>query len=133
VAIVMAVASLVVFGILAVAIPAEGAFGWGVLDRVLLVAFALAVAAFLYRYAALRAIPSRTGLRVVNLLQSHDLEWAQIIQVGFSGGAPWVVLELSDTEEVAVMAIQRADGEFGRAEASRLSALVAHHSTRPPA
>lgn len=128
----MALASLAVFGVLAVAIPAGGAFGWGVLDRVLLVAFALAVAGFLYRYAALRALPSRTGLQVVNLLRSHDLEWAQIAQVGFSGGAPWVVLELTDTEEIAVMAIQRADGEFARSEASRLAALVAHHSTGPP-
>jgi hypothetical protein len=66
---------------------------------------------------------------VVNLLRTHDLEWAQVLRVGFSGGAPWVVLELTDTEEVAVMAIQRADGDHGRVEAARLAALVAHHST----
>lgn len=128
VALVCAVAFVLAFGYLAVAVPAEGTFGWGVWDRVLLVLFALAVAAFLYRYAALRAIPSREGLRVVNLLQRHDLEWAEIASVGFSGGMPWVVLELTDTEEVAVMAIQRADAEFGRAEARRLSALVVHHT-----
>lgn len=128
VALVCAVAFVLAFGYLAVVIPAEGTFGWGLWDRVVLVLFALVVAGGLYRYAALRAIPSAAGLRVVNLVQRHDLEWAQIASVGFSGGMPWVVLELTDTEEVAVMAIQRADGDFGRAEAGRLSALVAHHT-----
>lgn len=123
--------TLGVFVVLAVVIPEAGRFGWGVLDRVLLVGFGLAAAAGIYRYAVLRAIPTPDGLRVVNLVRSHQLEWAQIMRVGFSGGAPWVVLELTDTEEVAVMAIQRADGEFGRAEAARLSALVEHHSVSP--
>ncbi|NLG21650.1 MAG: PH domain-containing protein [Actinomycetales bacterium] len=75
-----------------------------------------------------RAVPDRTGLRVVNLVHSQELEWAQVVRVSFGGGSPWVVLELSDTEELAVMGIQRADGAFGRAEAARLAALVEHHS-----
>lgn len=129
VALAAAVVTLVVLGGLAVLLPAEGATGWGIADRVLLLLFALAVAAFLLRYAALRAVPTPEGLRVVNLIRTHQLEWAEVLRVGgFSGGAPWVVLELTDTEEVPVMAIQRADGEFGRREAARLSALVAHHT-----
>ncbi len=129
VALAAAVVTLVVLGGLAVLLPAEGATGWGFADRALLLLFALAVAAFLLRYAALRAVPSPEGLRVVNLLRTHQLQWAQVLRVGaLSGGAPWVVLELTDTEEVPVMAIQRADGEFGRREAARLSALVAHHT-----
>lgn len=126
---VAALACLAAFGALAVLVPAGGQVGWGPVDRVLLAGFGAAVAAFLWRYAVLRAIPSATGLRVVNLVRTHDLEWAQVLRVGFSGGAPWVVLELTDTEEVAVMAIQRADGDHGRVEAARLAALVAHHST----
>jgi hypothetical protein len=38
-----------------------------------------------------------------------------------------VTLELDDTDEVAVMAIQRADGDHARAEARRLAAIVARH------
>jgi hypothetical protein len=37
---------------------------------------------------------------------------------------PWVVLDLSDGGTLAVMAVQRADGERGMAEARRLQALV---------
>lgn len=124
-----ALALLVVLGGLAVLVPGGGVRGWSAVDRVLLLVLALAIAAFLARYAALRAVPTREGLRVVNLVRSHELEWAQVLRVqGLAGGAPWVVLELTDTEELPVMAIQRADGEFGRREAARLSALVAHHT-----
>lgn len=125
---VSALATVVVFVLVALLLPV----GAGPLDRALIALFGVAVAAFVWRYAQLRAVPTPQGLRVVNLLQRHELEWAQILSVGFSGGAPWVVLELADTEEVAVMAIQRADGERGRQEAARLSALVAHHSGVPP-
>ncbi len=128
---VAALSLLVVFVALAVLIPSGGAHGWDTIDRVLLLGLGVAVAAFLWRYARLRAVPSPAGLRVVNLLRSRDLEWAEILRVGFSGGAPWVVLERTDTDEVPVMAIQRADGAFARAEAARLSALVEHHARAP--
>jgi hypothetical protein len=35
-----------------------------------------------------------------------------------------VTLELDDADTLAVMAVQKADGPWGRAEASRLAALV---------
>lgn len=128
-----AIAVVVVFVVLAVALPSVGIVSWGTPDRVMLGAFGLALALGLTRFTRLRAEPSPQGLRVVNLVQTHDLEWSEVLQVGFSGGAPWAVLELTDTEQVAVMAIQRADGEYGRAEAARLSALVEHHSRGPQA
>src|SRR5690606_4501428 len=90
---VTAVVTVASFVTLAVVIPGEGPFGWGPVDRVLLVLFGLAGAAFVWRYSQLRAIPSPTGLKVVNLVRTHDLEWAQILGVAFSGGAPWAVLE----------------------------------------
>jgi Bacterial PH domain len=46
------------------------------------------------------------------------------MSIQFSGGDPWVTLDLDDTDTVAVMAIQKADGEWGRREASRLAALI---------
>ncbi|MGB3827471.1 MAG: PH domain-containing protein [Ornithinimicrobium sp.] len=127
-----AVACVAVFTGLAVSTPSAGSAGWSVPDRVMTVVLGLVLGALIWRFAVLRAIPTPTGLRVVNLLRRHDLEWATIVNVGFSGGAPWVVLELADTEEVAVMAIQRADGTFAQKEASRLAALVSHHSRPPP-
>ena len=130
---IMAVLSVVVFGLVALLAPAHinAPPELDTLNRVLIFLVGLAMGGFLWRYALIRAIPSPQGLRVVNLVRSRDLEWAQILRVGFAQGGPWAVLELTDTEEVAVMAIQRADGERARREAARLAALIQHHSSGP--
>jgi hypothetical protein len=134
VALTMAVLSLLVFSAGAVSLPGVDPFvgGWGFLDRLMLVSGGVAVAAFLWRFASIRAVPSTRGLVVRNILTTRTLEWAQIVRVQFGGGAPWVSMDLDDTDTVAVMAIQKADGAFGRAEAARLSALVQVHSRPRP-
>jgi len=128
----MAVLSLLIFAGGAISLPrADPLFGgWGVLDRLLLVSCGAAVSALLWRYASIRAVPSPQGLVIRNLVTTRKLEWAQIVRVLFGGGAPWVSVDLDDTDTVAVMAIQKADGAYGRAQAARLSALVQVH-TRP--
>lgn len=131
VAIATAAACAAAFLLLAVLVPTGGAAGWQTRDRVLLVLFGAAITAFLVRYAMLRALPSHDGIDVRNLIHHRHVTWAEVVSVsGVSGGAPWAVLELSDTEQVSVMAIQRSDGPFAHQEVSRLSALVAYH-TRP--
>ncbi len=127
-----AVACVAVFTFLALNTPSGGDVGWSAGDRAMTILVGVALAGLLWRFAALKAIPTTSGLHVVNLLRREDLEWARIVNVGFSGGTPWVVLELSDTEEVAVMAIQRSDGAFATKEAARLAALVSHHTSPPP-
>ena len=59
-----------------------------------------------------------------NLLTTRTVEWSQVVSVQFAGADPWVTLDLADTEALAVMAIQRADGARGRQDAARLAALV---------
>jgi hypothetical protein len=86
----------------------------------------------MWRYASLSAVPSDSGLRVRNLLTTRALDWAEIVEVHLVVGAPWVTLDLDDGDTLAVMAIQKADGSFGRAEASRLAALVAAHAGAEP-
>ena len=89
-----------------------------------------AVAWFLSRFALLDAVPSEHGLRVRNLFVVTEVAWGQVASVRFGGGGPWMTLDLADGDTLAVMAIQRADGEHGTAEASRLATLVALHSPR---
>jgi hypothetical protein len=114
--------------VIAVLLPGTGpvAFQW--YDRLAMVAVGAAVAWFLLKFAFLEAVPSEHGLRVRNLFVVTDVEWAQIVSVRFGGGGPWVTLDLSDGDTLAVMAIQRADGGHGTAEANRLATLVALHS-----
>jgi hypothetical protein len=127
VAIAVAVAQALVLGALAT-VPYGVSSDLSAVDRVGFCLVALAVGWVLARLAMVRAVPTSTGLQVRNIINTQDLEWAQIVDVRFPDGEPWVSLNLSDGDTLAVMAIQRADGDHGRAEAVRLSTLVELHS-----
>jgi len=129
----MSALSVVIFTGGALSMPSADPLsgGWSALDRVFLIGCGLVFAASLWRFALIRAVPSTRGLVIRNLVTTRTLEWAQIVRVQFGGGAPWVSVDLDDTDTVAIMAIQKADGPLGRAEAARLSALVQVHSSPP--
>lgn len=118
------IASLLLFGVLALVVPSTALPGWSALDSWLLFGFGVLVAASMWRFAALRATPSTSGLVVRNVLLTRRVGWAQVSRVRFSGGDPWVVLDLSNGEQLAVMAVQKSDGDFARSESRRLAALV---------
>ena len=109
---------------LVVTIPGE----FGLPD---LLGFALvggAIVWFCYRQATVRVLADEQGVSVRNLMLSRRVEWAQIVSVRFGQGRPWVQLDLADGDTLAVMGIQRADGDFAVAAASRLATLVALHT-----
>ena len=93
-------------------------------NRVAMIVFGLVGAVIAWRFGAVRAIPDPTGLIVVNYAKSRRLDWAEIVTVRFGPNDPWVHLDLADGDVLAVMGIQRADGEHGMAEARRLVALI---------
>lgn len=120
-----AAATLVVFGVIALLLPGPAQGGtWRTGDRIFFAAVGVAIAVLLWRFASIRAVPTRDSLTVRNLFTTRTVAWREIVDVRFSGGDPWVTIALSDTDTVAVMAIQKADSGFGRAEAGRLAALV---------
>ncbi len=122
---VMASVAVVVCTVVAIGMGATGQ--WRLGDQLALVGLGLALAAFLGRYASIKAVPDAVGLRVRNLMLTRTVTWDEILEVRFPDGAPWVTIELDDSDEVAVMAIQRADGQLGRDEAMRLARLVDRH------
>ena len=125
VATVMGVVSLVLFAIVAVLLPTNaGLTTWHPADRALVMGLGVLIALVCWRYATIRAVPTLDGLVVRNLVVTRTVSWSQVIDVEFGGGAPWVTLELDDTDTLAVMAIQRADGASAMAEAQRLAGLV---------
>jgi hypothetical protein len=122
-----AAAQLLVFVVLAIVLPIGGLGGWGVSDSVMLVVLGLLIAWALGRYAALRATPSPSGLVVRNIIVTTTLEWSQVVGVRFTGGDPWLYLDLASGDDIAVMAIQKSDGAFARQEAGRMAALHQAH------
>jgi hypothetical protein len=121
----MAAVAVVVCTVVALGMGAAGE--WAVGDQLALVGLGLGIAAFLGRYASIRAVPDATGLTVRNLMLTRRVTWDEVLEVRFPDGAPWVTLELDDTDELAVMAIQRADGRLARDEAMRLARIVERH------
>ena len=122
----MAVVSVVLFGVLALLFAGPDAGGdWVVADRIMMAVLGVSLAAVLWRWALITAIPDESGLTVHNLVGRRHIRWDEIDDVSFVDGDPWASLHLKDTETVAVMAIQRADGDSARGEAQRLADLVA--------
>ena len=125
--------ALVIFTVGALSLPQGDPLfgGWTIIDRLALELIGVAVAAVMWRFAYHPGRATRVKDIVVrNLFTTRRLSWAQIIRAQFARGAPWVTLDLDDTDTVAVMAIQKADGTISRAEAGRLSALVQVHGER---
>jgi hypothetical protein len=121
---VMAAVSLALFVVLAVLVSGVDEGGWVVADRVMMAVIGVALALVLWRWAAIKAVPDDTGVTVQNLIGQRHIRWDEIRDVTFDDGDPWVSIHLADTETVAVMAIQRADGPTSRVEAQRLADLV---------
>lgn len=123
VTLVLAVAVLVLTGVIAAVLPNAGP-----LDRVGFATVGLLIAWFCWRQATVSAKADDTGVTVRNLMLTRRLEWSEIVSVRFGHGRPWVQLDLADGDTLAVMGIQRADGERAGAEARRLATLVAQHT-----
>ncbi len=119
----LAVGVTVMLVVLALIVP--GRYEWW--DRAGFIVVALLIDGFLWRQATVRAVPSERGLHVRNLVVQRDLEWSQVVAVRF-GERPWPQLDLDDGDTLAVMGIQRSDGERAVAEAQRLATLVQRYS-----
>jgi len=117
-------ALLSVGGCTFVALAATGQ-GADTANRVAIIVFGLLGGVIAWRFGAVRAVPDPTGLTVVNYATSRRLAWAEIVTVRFGPNDPWVHLDLADGDVLAVMGIQRADGEYAMAEARRLVTLIA--------
>ncbi|WP_462417662.1 PH domain-containing protein [Kytococcus sp. Marseille-QA3725] len=120
VAMASAVVLAVLFTVIAVAMQDRGPG-----DRATTALVGIAMAVFLWRYALIRAVPDRKGMTVRNLFTTQRVEWQQVRGVAFSPGDPWARLQRTGgQEDLAVMAIQAADGRASHEEASRLAGIV---------
>jgi hypothetical protein len=99
-------------------------------DQVAMIVLGVLLAAGILLLARPRVDADDDGVRVRNILGSHDLPWAAVRSVRFERKSSWATLLLVTGEEVAVLALQAADGERAVAAVEGLRALLAAH--RPP-
>ena len=81
----------------AVAVGLGASGEWGPGDQLALVALGAGIAAFLWRYARIRAVPDAEGLTVCNLVVTRRVTWDEVVEVRFPEGAPWMTLSSTTT------------------------------------
>lgn len=115
---------LAIMGSISFLLPDSGWRPFGVADRIGVFGCGLFIVAFLSRHASVRAIADADGLLVVNMFKRRRLQWGEILSVRLRKGDPWVFLDLSDGQTLAVMGIQGSDGAAAAAAARELADLV---------
>jgi hypothetical protein len=99
-------------------------------DQIAVIGLGVVLAAGILLLARPRVDADEAGVRVRNILGSHDLPWSAVRAVRFERTSSWATLLLVTGEEIAVLAVQSADGERAAAAVEGLRALLA--ANRPP-
>lgn len=116
-----------------VTMSATGAGGGEVqlLDRVATVGMGAFMAAAVLVVARPRVTADADGIRVRNLVGGYEFAWSAVRHVRFDRDSWWASLELSDGDEVAVLAVQVVDRERAVAAVRALRQLHAAHAGSP--
>ena len=78
-------------------------------DQVAMVVLGLAMGAGVLFVARPRVDADADGIRVRNIVGTHELPWSVVRAVRFDRHSPWATLLLSNGDEHAVLAVQAAD------------------------
>jgi len=101
-------------------------------DQVAMVGLGLAMGAGVLLVGRSRVEADTEGLRVRNVLMNHEVPWSAVRAVRFDEHSPWATLLLSNDDELAVSAVQAADGDRALVAVRGLRALLADHQARHP-
>jgi hypothetical protein len=93
-------------------------------DQVAMVGLGLAMGAAVLWVARPRVDADARGIRVRNVVGNHELPWSVVRAVRFDRHSPWATLLLSNGDELAVLAVQAADGERAAVAVEGLRALL---------
>ncbi|GAA4749533.1 hypothetical protein GCM10023328_35210 [Modestobacter marinus] len=101
-------------------------------DQVAMVGLGLAMGAGVLLLGRSRVDADDSGVRIRNVVINHEVPWSAVRAVRFDQHSPWASLLLSNDDEVAIGAVQAADGERALAAVRGLRALLADHQARNP-
>jgi len=128
----LAAAVLAVMVVVAILLTSSstGVVSFHTSDQVAMIGLGVLLAAGILLLARPRVDADDAGVRVRNILGSHHLPWSAVRSVRFERRSAWATLLLVTGEEIAVLAVQSADGERAVAAIEGLRALLA--ANRPP-
>jgi PH (Pleckstrin Homology) domain-containing protein len=101
-------------------------FSWA--ERITVLFFFVGVMILLYGVFRTNALADDSGLTFVNGYHAQHFDWAELVRVSLTRNRPWALIDLSDGETVAVMAIATSDGDRATADARRLSTVLAQQT-----
>jgi Bacterial PH domain len=96
-----------------------------VADRLALIILGGAIAVALYFFGRCELRAAASGLTVVNILRTTELDWAEVLDARMEPGEPWPTLDLADGTTMAAMGIQSTDGKHARQAVAELRDLIA--------
>ena len=99
-------------------------------DQLAMVGLGLAMGAGVLVVGRSRVDADADGIRVRNVVVHHELPWSSVRAVRFDRHSPWATLLLTNDDELAVSAVQAADGERALVAVEGLRALLADHQAR---
>jgi PH (Pleckstrin Homology) domain-containing protein len=99
-------------------------------DQVAMVGLGLAMGAGVLLVGRSRVDADADGLRVRNVVINHEVPWSAVQAVRFDEHSPWATLLLTNDDELAVSAVQAADGARALVAVRGLRALLADHQAR---
>jgi hypothetical protein len=99
-------------------------------DQVAMIGLGLALGAGVLLVGRSRVDADADGLRVRNVVVHHEVPWSAVRAVRFDQHSPWATLLLTNDDELAVSAVQAADGERALVAVRGLRALLADHQAR---
>ena len=101
-------------------------FGPG--DQIAMVLLGVLVAAGVLILARPTVVADLDGVRVQNIFTTKDVPWEVVRAVSFPDGTPWAMLNLADDDQIALLAVQAADGQRAVSTVRALRALHARHA-----
>ena len=99
-------------------------------DQVAMIGLGLVMGAGVLLLGRSRVDADADAVRVRNVLMRHELPWSAVRAVRFDQHSPWASLLLTNGDELAVSAVQAADGARALVAVRGLRALLADHQAR---
>ncbi len=94
-------------------------------DQVATLGLGLLIGAGILYTARSRVDADADGVRVRNIIGTHQVPWAAVRAVRFDDHSPWASLLLADDDELSVIAVQATDGERAVRAVEGLRGLLA--------
>jgi hypothetical protein len=130
----MAAGLVLVMSVVAVLLKESttGVVSFRTADQVAMVGLGIAMGAGVMLLGRSRVDADADGVRIRNVVINHEVPWSAVHAVRFDQHSPWASLLLGNDDEVAIGAVQAADGERALTAVRGLRALLADHQARNP-